>query len=201
VAKAAIAILTALSLTACGGPDRPVETPPSIQPLLSAAANWDGHPGVESISLYDDGRLQAGSDVGRADLTEPSEYFREQASLDVVELGHPDHHRAVLLSLPRSNEDEDPPNLYQLFVEDEGRLRRVFNRELGNYGVVELRFDGDGTARYREDDWSACGRIGREMSPVVVDLQEVTLGLVDGTMQEIDRRPSGQTKDCDRLAG
>ena len=201
VARIAASALIALALVACGGADAPPQRIQTAEALLRVVAEWDDEPGPETITLYADGRLQVGDSLGRAEVTTPSDYFfEEQAAIEVVRLGDSKHARAILVTLPRSNEDVDPPNRYQIFVAERNRLRRVFNKELGVYGVVKLTFDGNGTAQYQEDGYIACGRIGARWDlPTVAQPELVTLGLEGGTMREIRREPSGETQECNKL--
>ena len=172
----------------------PTTSSPGV--LLSAEAVWEGQ--METIVLYDDGLLVVGSAQGQADITGASEYWMaEQARIAVVDLGAADHPQAILVELPVL-EDEDPPNVNQLFVVEGKVLRRVLNEDYGVYGVTTLRFLGDGTIQYQEDGWTACGR---EDYPEQSNRQIVTLGFVGEEIGEIERRDSSDVQVCDQLAG
>lgn len=200
--RTGICALLCLGLMACKSAERPAASGTKPEPLLQTQAPWDEKPGRDTITLDPDGTLRAGRSIGQAQIRKPSDYFfKEQARIEVVNLGHPDYPRAILVSLPRSNEDEDPPNLYQLFVEDQNRLQRILNQEVGSYGVIPLRFDGDGTVKYEEDGYTACGRLGPNVRAREAQPATVTLALVDGAMKETGRVPLGTTQKCDELPG
>lgn len=160
---------------------------------------WESE--LQVITLYEDGTLVAGSAQGQAEIPAAHQYRIEtQAAIQVVELGSPEYSEAILVSLP-SIENEDPPNVEQLFVPDGKVLRRVLNRSFGVYGVTSLDFLGDGTLEYLESGWTACGRSGESIgSGAEVPLQIVTLGFVGDDMSEIERRDSTVTQKCDELA-
>ena len=164
--------------------------------LLSTEAEFDGE-GL-TITLFGDGRLVAGSAEGLATLTGAGDFWMDlQARLHAVRLGAAGYSDAIVLELPVA-EEEDPPNLVQVFVIEGDTLRRVLNAEYGVYGVTELEFSGDGTIVYQEDGWTACQRIdfGEE-----ANRQLVTLGFVEDIIEEISRRDSSDTQQCDQLAG
>ncbi|MEO8372609.1 MAG: HAD hydrolase-like protein [Candidatus Solibacter sp.] len=97
-------------------------------------------------------------DGGTANLpTSGGYFFGEQAKLEVVRFGHAKHPRALVVAIPTADE-EDPANVYQVFVADGPRLRKIYEATIGSYGVVPLEFAGDGTVSYLEDGWAACER-------------------------------------------
>lgn len=171
---------------------------PADGSLLRIEAEWDATPGPDAIVLYADGRLAAGAEEGRASLpTSGGYFFEEQERVEVVELGHPKYARAIVLGIPTGDE-EDPPNVYQLFVADGGALRKVWEATVGSYGVVPLTFAGDGTVRYLEDGWTACERA---KFPKQVNLKTVVLAIgKDGMLREVKRQATKQTQDCGMLA-
>jgi hypothetical protein len=175
--------------------------------LLSTAADLDGQPGPERVALLGDGTLVAGSARGTVDLSQSeltpdsvgAYFFQKQAAIRVVDLDRRRRERAILVALPTA-ESEDPPNRYQLFTIENGSLRRVLDRVIGTYGVNELRFPGDGTARYIEDGWSACERLHDPSRTAI--RREVILRLDrDGEMREAARARTALTQRCDQLAG
>ncbi len=168
------------------------------RPILQIRADWDANPGLDDVVLYDDGELHAGDDRGIAKLpTKGGYFFGEQASIDVVELGAPSFARAVVVALP-TPDDEDPPNVYQVFVSTPDGLHRIFEQAIGAYGVHPLSFPGDGTAQYLEDGWTACERAD---FPTRAKLHRVTLGIGnDGVLVEQRRDPAGDSVACEQLA-
>ena len=153
---------------------------------------------MQTITLYDDGTLVAGSAQGQAQITDASEYWvAEQARISIVDLGAEGYAQAILVEVPVA-EEEDPPNLNQLFVVEGKLLRRVLNESYGVYNVTALDFVGEGTIEYQEDGWTACGR---EDFPEESNRQIVTLGFEGDQIVEIGRRDSGDTQVCDQLAG
>lgn len=185
---------------ACGN-EAKIDRQLPTETLLSAEAEWDDIEGPDVIVLSKDGRLSDGDTSGQAELTHPMDhFFKKQASLEVVELGHGKYPSAILVTLPTS-ESEDPPNRYQLFVREAQELRRVLDLTLGTYGVTKLDFPGDGTAVYVEDGWTACNRPGGSLTAMTVSQERVTLGFRDGVMSEAGREPSGTDQECDELAG
>ena len=165
--------------------------------ILSVDAVWQGV--EQTIVLYEDGRLVVGGLEARAEIPTLNSYWiDQQAEIMVIDFGAADYDQAILVSLP-IDELEDPPNRSQLFVEDDGVLRRILDRAFGVYNVTPLTFVGDGTVEYQEDRWSACLRA--EM-PAEANRQIVTLALDDsGMLVEAARRDSGDVQACDRLAG
>ncbi|MEM9190645.1 MAG: hypothetical protein AAGF12_15780 [Myxococcota bacterium] len=164
--------------------------------LLQAEGDVDGDGTADSVELRDNGDLRAGSLQGVVELTDADEYFmNEQAALSVVDFDR--GVRAVLVALP-TEESEDPPNRYQLFVPRDGGLARILDVVIGAYGPIELRFSGNGTAEHTEDGWTACDRLGH---PRRAARQDVTLRLdADGQLVEGGRQNSGEFQICDHLA-
>lgn len=163
---------------------------------LSVEATWEGE--MQTITLYEDGTLVAGSAQGEARITDASEYWvAEQARISVVDLGADGYAQAILVEVPVA-EEEDPPNINQLFVVEGKLLRRVLDESYGVYNVTPLDFVGDGTIQYQEDGWTACLRA--EM-PEEANRQIVTLGFEGDHIGELDRRDSSDTQRCDQLAG
>lgn len=153
---------------------------------------------MQTITLYEDGTLIAGSVRGQADIVSTDPYWiGEQAGISVVDLGADGYSHAILVEIPVA-EEEDPPNANQLFVVEGKLLRRVLNQTYGVYSVTSLSFLGDGTIEYQEDGWTACGR---EDFPEESNRQIVTLGFVGGDLSETGRRDSPDTQVCDQLAG
>jgi hypothetical protein len=171
---------------------------PADETLLEIRAEWDAIPGPDPIALRGDGRLTAAAEEGRASLpTSGGYFFDEQARIEVVQLGHPKYARAIVVAIPTGDE-EDPANVYQLFVSDGGALKKVWEATVGSYGVVPLTFAGDGTVRYLEDGWTACERA---KFPAKVKLQTVVLAIgKDGMLGEVKRQATKQTQDCGMLA-
>ncbi len=185
-------------------PDEPEADPPSEPPptgpktLLAIEAEWDAEPGPDRIALFDDGRLTAGKEEGKANLpTSGGYFFDEQARLDIARLGHPKHERVLVVAIPTGDE-EDPANVYQLFVSEGGALKKIWEATVGTYGVVPLEFPGDGSVEYLEDDWTACERA---KFPVQVARKQVVLRIGKGGMlREVKRRPTAKIQKCGELA-
>lgn len=175
-------------------------TPSTPQPttLLAITAEWDATPGPDAIVLHPDGRVVAGDEEGRASLPTSSGYFFEkQARMEVVELGDAKFERALVLAIPTADE-EDPANVYQVFVADGGALRKIYEATIGTYGVVPLVFAGDGTMTYVEDGWTACQRA---KFPTAVALKTVVLRVgKDGMLAEVKRTKTKETQKCGELA-
>jgi hypothetical protein len=174
---------------------------PAAKEVLRGRGDVDGRAGDENIVLYADGRLVAGGASGQAEYTDPSEYdLGKQAKISVVRLSA-EVPRAVLLELPLAD-DEDPPNRYQLFAPEDGKLHRVLDVVLGVYGVTPVRFPGDGTMVYVEDGWTACTRDEAATMRPRADIHEVALGPhgPDGKPVEASRQATGQVQDCSQLA-
>lgn len=164
--------------------------------FLAVEGDLDGDRQAETIALFDDGTLVAGALRGEAEITSESLYWRgQQAKLELVRLAPGDF--AVLVTQPVS-EDEDPPNVYQLFVARDGALVRVFKRTVGAYGVQPLVFEGDGTLRYVEDGWGACTRLEH---PAEAVRQEVVFAPdASGNFVERERIDTDQVQRCNELA-
>lgn len=172
------------------------------KPILATNGEWDDEPGEEAIVLHDDGKLVAGTDEGTATLPTSSGYFfDEQAKISVVRLGDATFPKALLLAIPTADQ-EDPPNVYQVFVSEGGKLRKVYEEAIGSYGVVPLEFPGDGSARYLEDGWTACERAGfpENRSKGVVRQHVILRVGPDKTLVEAKRKPSKHEQRCDELA-
>lgn len=176
----------------------PVAAPEPAKPLLAIEAEWDETSGKDAIVLHPDARLVAGSNEGTASLPTSSGYFfGQQAKLEVVRFGHPKHARALVLAIPTADE-EDPANVYQVFVADGPRLRRIYEATIGSYGVVPLEFAGDGTVSYVEDGWAACERT---KFPTKVKRDRIVLRMnADGMLAEAKRRATKSVQDCGMLA-
>ncbi|MFO0548689.1 MAG: hypothetical protein U0271_09890 [Polyangiaceae bacterium] len=158
----------------------------------------DGKPGLEQIELYDDGSLVAGEAQGTAAPPTGSRYFQDrQASLRAVEFDKSAGLHAVLVTFP-TDEEEDPPNRYQLFLVRGASLERVFDSILGNYGITEVTFPGDGTMHYVEDGWTACAHV--TVAQTTVPRHEVALAVVGNTMKETSRKVGRLKQACDQLA-
>ena len=177
-------------------PEPPEDPPPHV--VLEIEAAWDAKPGDDRIALYSDGRLVAGDEEGRAEMPVSDGYFFDkQAALSVVRFDKKAAVNAIVVALP-TPDDEDPPQVYQVFVSEAGKLRRIFHKTIGSYNVTPLKFRGNGTARYLEDGWTACGR---EDFPKVAQRQFVTLRRdAKGMLAKESRKKSGKTMVCDQLA-
>lgn len=180
-------------------------TVPGAPVLVSTKADFDGKPGPESVALHKDGTLVAGGLRGEAELTKATDvWLNHQGAIHVVTLDRKQKTRAIVVALPTA-ETPDPPNRYQIFLAADKKLRRVLDRKIGTYGVVELRFPGDGSMRYIESDWTACEREAEPGKPPffsgIVTRQEVILRLdKTGVMVEAARRPTNKKQDCTMLA-
>lgn len=171
---------------------------PQSTTLLAITAEWDATPGADAIALHQDGRVVVGNEEGRASLpTAGGYFFDKQARMDVVKLGDAKFERALVVAIPTVDE-EDPANVYQVFVSDGGALRKIYEATIGTYGVVPLVFVGDGTATYVEDGWTACERA---KFPTEVALKTVVLRIgKDGTLAEVKRKKTKDTQKCGELA-
>ena len=153
---------------------------------------------MQTITLYENGILVAGSAQGQADISSTDPYWvGEQAGISVVDLGAQGYAQAILVEIPVA-EEEDPPNVSQLFVVEGKLLRRVLHESYGVYSVTALDFLGNGTIEYQEDGWTACGR---EDFPEESNRQIVTLGFVGDEIGETGRHNSSDTQICNQLAG
>ena len=194
-----------------GSPTPPVPTAdtaatnPAVAPatgkvILSVNADFDGKPGDEKIELRADGALTAGALAGMAEASKASEYWMgKQASLTVVVLDTQKGIKGILLGLP-VDEEEDPPNYFQLFVAQGDSLVRVFSGVVSSYGPGAIKFAGDGTLRYVEDGWAACHR-AKMPEKKSVALQEVIFQPDHtGQFKEATRANTKATQVCDELA-
>lgn len=187
---------TSTSSTTTSSSSSTTSTVSTAAVFLSVDAVWEGE--LQTITLLEDGTLVAGSARGQADISSTDPYWiGEQAGISVVDLGAVGYAQAILVELPVPDE-EDPPNVNQIFVLEGDTLRRVLNQAYGVYGVTELSFLGDGTIEYQEDGWTACGR---EDFPEISNRQIVTLGFAGDQLAEVSRRDSSDTQVCDQLAG
>ena len=187
----------ALPVSAPSRSPEPSPAAPAEPALLEALGDLGGR-GLELVSLLADGTLRAGAASASVELGDRSSYFwPKQAALTVVTVAA--GVRAILLATP-VDEEEDPPNRYRLFVPDGATLRLAFDQVIGVYGVVELRFAGDGTASYLEDGWTACERAGHpsEVRRALVLLRFDPQG---PTLQEQGRTPGTERQRCSELAG
>ena len=184
-----------ITTTSVAEPRPPAPGPDAV---LAIEADIDGTPGDEQIWLDPDGTLHAGELVGHADYWDVDQYwFGEQALVDVVIFD--EQTTAVVLTLPVA-EEEDPPNVVQVFLIREQGLRRVFEQTLGVYGVHPLNFDGDGTVSYVEDGWTAC----RDADPSDVVVRQriiLTADGDDGELIQTSTEDSDETQACNQLAG
>jgi len=207
-------------------PTAPSRFRTSAEALRRVRGDLIGDAGLEEVILYRDGLLAAGSLHGMVDMngascritaTCPFETGSPQGAVDmsgasdhttlrVVDLDRARGLRGVLVTLV-TDDDEDPPNRYQLFVPAKAVLRRILNVTPGVYGSPEsgkLKFSGDGTVRYLEDGWSACERAGLTPPPgssppryPTAALEEVVLGLQkDGLMAPTGRELTSQMQVC-----
>lgn len=199
-----------LFAAACGGTSSALRTPSKAPPapegvalVATAFGDIDSRPDREVLSIYADGTLLAGGWQGKAEVPTSTDWFKSQQSkisAEVLDQAKGSH--VIIVALP-TEEDEDPPNRYQLFVPGAGGLTKIYDQVIGVYGVTDLRFPGDGTVRYIEDSWSACGSPHGEATEHdgTVPIHEVTLALdASGQLVEHDRTESGQTFDCGGLA-
>ena len=168
---------------------------PAAEVVLQGQGDLDGQPGDESVQLHSNGQLVAGELQGVVEMSGNEYFMAEQASVSVVVVDA--ETRGVLVALP-IDEDEDPPNRYQLLVPVDGALTRVLNVVAGVYGERRLRFPGDGTARWTEDGWTACERLDY---PDRATRQEIVFRAgPDGQMVESERHDTAQVMVCDELA-
>ena len=172
---------------------------PSPDAVLATSANIDGVPGDEHIWLDPDGTLHAGDLVGFADSWAISDYWlNEQAALYVVAFD--DDTNAIVLSRPIAEQDEDPPNVVQVFFVREQGLQRVLDRAIGVYRAQPITVAGDGTASYVQDGWTAC----RHAEPGDVVVRQRIILTADGDDGELIQTASEDTdlqQDCSQLAG
>jgi hypothetical protein len=153
--------------------------------------------GPERLAVTEDGVVRAGALRGEVEVPGASPAWRSrQASIEVVVLERARDLRAVLVLLPTADVKEPPNRAQLLLVDRDGdRLVRVLDLVLGIYGVTELEFPGDGSARYVEDGWTACAREDHPEAPVV--REAVVFRLDDGgAMAEVERRPTELTQRC-----
>ncbi len=167
---------------------------------MAIESDVDGKPGTEVIALRFDGTLSIGAASTKLDLVaydnSASEDWRDALSLKTVPLGQ--GRRGVLFAAP-TDDPEDPPMRFRVFVVTGGTVRTVLDQVLGTYGTPTLRFAPDGSATYTEDGWGACTRAKH---PASVALDEVTFHL-DGAgdqMREVSRVPTAVIQKCDELA-
>lgn len=200
------ALLAPLLLAAaCGSKSSTGSTMPSTTPtppagvavLLTGAGDLDGKAGDETITLYADGTLIAGNWQGKAFAEPGSEYFQsKQATISVAVLDKAT--RVVVIALPTA-EEEDPPNHYEVLAPKGDQLLTIFEQTVGNYGVTDLVFPGDGTMRYVQDSWTACG--GGEPAASPAPIHEVVFAAdASGALVEREKKPTGETFDCNNLA-
>ncbi|WP_437484744.1 hypothetical protein WME75_45700 [Sorangium sp. So ce1014] len=165
--------------------------------LLSTEGDVDGVPGDEQITLRAGGVLSAGAASIHVEIEPSSEvYWKQQARLAIVDLGAT--RRGVLFAAPTAD-IEDPPDRYRVYVLHTGSLVPVLDEVIGAYGINQLQFPGDGTARYIEDGWTACDRVAGAKK---VAREQVTFRLdAAGTkMTESGRKPTRHVQVCDELA-
>lgn len=152
-------------------------------------------PGAGAVWLDSDGTLYVENLSTMPEYWESDQFwFDEQASLTTATFD--DNTTAIILALPSPDEDEDPPNVFQIFLVGDGRLDRVFVGQIGVFGVTPLSFAGDGTMSYVEDPQSACLSEGG-----IVPIEEIFYSLADGDLVESSRRDTGGEQDCSRVAG
>ncbi|WP_437780164.1 hypothetical protein [Sorangium sp. So ce1097] len=165
--------------------------------LLSTEGDVDGVPGDEQITLRAGGLLTVGAASIRVEIEpSPAVYWKQQARLDIVDLGG--KRRGVLFAAPTADL-EDPPDRFRVYVLHNGSLVPVLDEVIGAYGITQLQFPGDGTARYIEDGWTACDRVAGAKK---VAREQVTFRLdAAGTrMIESGRKPTRHVQACDELA-
>ncbi|WP_437876572.1 hypothetical protein [Sorangium sp. So ce513] len=170
---------------------------PAAAVLLSTQGDVDGAPGDEQITLRAGGVLSVGAASIRVEIEpSPDVYWKQQARLEIVNLGG--KRRGVLFAAPTA-ELEDPPDRFRVYVLHDGSLVPVLDKVIGAYGITQLEFPGDGTARYIEDGWTACERVAGAKK---VAREQVTLRLdAAGTrMIESGRKPTRHVQVCDELA-
>jgi len=173
-------------------PAPPVTSPAKV--LFRIEAVIDGT--LEVVTLTDDGTLRIGPLATRIELARNEYFFAKQASLRFVEIDAT--HAGILFAAP-TEESEDPPNRYRLFVKKKGTIHVALDRVIGTYGVTELAFSKTFGARYVEDAWSACDRT---KYPIVAASDEVTFAL-DAALDlvEVARRTTKTVHRCRELSG
>ncbi|HJL29427.1 MAG TPA: hypothetical protein RMI62_10170, partial [Polyangiaceae bacterium LLY-WYZ-15_(1-7)] len=147
-------------------------------------------------ALLVDGTLRWGAASTRIEMPDANAFAWAQAALERVEVAPGE--TLLLLAVPTPDE-EDPPNRYRLFRRADDALEPVFDHILGAYGVTPLGVPGDGSLRWVEDGWTACGRAGHPATPVARD-EVIWRAGPDGVFVEASRAPTGQTQDCAMLA-
>ncbi len=134
---------------------------PEAAVLLATTGEFDAESGADTVTLYADGTLAVGTLRGAVELTEATDYFMgEQAAVRIHR--YDDAKNAIMVALPTSDQ-EDPPNRYQLFVQQGDALVKIFDQVIGVYGVhdPEIR-SNDGSLVIDEDPHSACARANPE---------------------------------------
>ncbi len=185
--------------TTTPGSDRLSQPPsptPAAEVLVTGRGSIDDTPGIDQLTLHADGTLVAGTLRGRVTLEHrPSDYWLgQQASLSVVMLDASTP--AVLVALP-TKDNEDPPNIYELFIERDGALVSVFQRVIGVYGVVPPQFPGDGTLVVADDAYEACSRVHKDNESPERAMQQRHSYRLDGVkMALVSRVDTGVVADC-----
>ncbi len=121
-------------------------------------------------------------------------YWKKQAALSVHSFSASE--KAVLLATPASD-DEQPPNVYQVFLMRNGELRNVLRlTAIRN----SLSLPGDGTVMRLEDPWAACERLGY---PAEAAIENISYGFdaSGDALVEVERTDSGERFVCDELTG
>lgn len=176
----------------------PMTSGPGPDAVLAIEANIDGTPGNEQIWLDPDGSLHAGNLVGTADYWEQIPFwFDAQAELRATAFDT--NTMAIVLSLPFPGGIEDPSNVVQIFLVDDQKLTRVFNKSVGVGGVIPVDFAGDGSVSYVEDFWTACLRVGT--TEVVTRQRLIYTQGADGQLVQTSARDTGLQHDCSFLPG
>lgn len=174
---------------------------PAVDPLddavLLTESDIDETRGLEKTWLHWDGTLHAGDLTGHAEYWDVDQYwFDKQASLSTVQFD--ETRLGIVLALP-TPEEEDPPNIYQVFVVNDQGLSRVFDSTISTYGAGELTFHGDGTMSFVEDPWTACRNA--EGGDVVPIQRLIFSQHSDGQLVQSASEFNGQEFVCSQLAG
>lgn len=147
----------------------------------------------EVIEYESDGRVVAGTIEGRGRPI--NSWMEREPIFEVVELDR--ETSALLVGFPTSD-DEDPPTIYQLFVEQDGALVRILDVITGSYNHNALTVHGDGSVSFIEDGWGACTR---EEHPQVATVRRIVYRRRGGgVMAVVDREDTGDTYPCNELA-
>lgn len=188
-------------VVAAGGVVRVPEPPrQALEPdpilVFAVSGEVDGRLGEDRVSLSADGVLAAADASLKIDVP-TTLAWAAVSEVRVVDLGGARH--GVLVGIPTDDHDE-PPSRYRIYLYERGALTLVFDRVIGTYGRTPLLFEGDGTAYYEPDGWSACSG---EAVPDAIEQERVRLRLDEAGRElvEVGRGKTGKIIRCDQLAG